>query len=181
MNYREGVGQSECARFNRWLLLSAAMGAMLVVPGMAFAQEAGVEPAEVASAASSIGEIIVTANRREERAQDVPIAITALSSERLQQQGIAKAQDLAASIPSLVVGPNGQGSRESQSFTLRGQGATFQASPGVVTYMMKCRCHRLSASASKVARDRSLISKTCRFWLDRRGRCSAGTQRAGRC
>lgn len=65
----------------------------------------------------------------------MPIAITALSSERLQQQGITKAQDLAASVPSLVVGPNGQGSRESQSFTLRGQGATFQASPGVVTYM----------------------------------------------
>jgi iron complex outermembrane receptor protein len=82
-----------------------------------------------------LADIVVTANRRDERNQDVPIAITALSSERLQQQGIAKEQDLQASVPSLVVGPNGQGSRDSQSFTIRGQGATFQASPGVVVYL----------------------------------------------
>ncbi|HWV13592.1 MAG TPA: TonB-dependent receptor plug domain-containing protein, partial [Sphingobium sp.] len=80
-------------------------------------------------------DIVVTANRRAERNQDVPIAITALSADRLEQQGIAKEQDLQANVPSLVVGPNGQGSRESQSFTIRGQGATFQASPGVVVYM----------------------------------------------
>ena len=125
----------EHSGLGRWLLAGAAIGA-LTVPGIAFAQTA--EPQQTpqaSSATNSFGEIIVTANRREERAQDVPIAITALSSERLQQQGITKAQDLAASVPSLVVGPNGQGSRESQSFTLRGQGSTFQASPGVVTYM----------------------------------------------
>ena len=80
-------------------------------------------------------DIIVTAQRRAERAQDVPIAITAFSPERLQQQNITQSQDLNASVPSLVVGSAGQGSRDSQTFTLRGQGATFQASPGVVLYL----------------------------------------------
>lgn len=80
-------------------------------------------------------DVVVTANRRAELNQDVPIAITAYTAQRLEQQGIAEEQDLQASVPSLVVGPNGQGSRESQSFTLRGQGATFQASPGVVVYL----------------------------------------------
>lgn len=84
---------------------------------------------------TGIAEIVVTAQRREERNQDVPIAITAFSNERLRQQSIGTAQDLQASVPSLVVSPGGQGSRDTQTFALRGQGATFQASPGVVVYM----------------------------------------------
>ncbi|MBU6393011.1 MAG: TonB-dependent receptor [Sphingomonadales bacterium] len=117
------------------LLASAALGALLI-PGMALADTAAATEAAQADAAdASTGEIIVTANRRAERAQDVPIAITAIAPERLEQQGITKEQDFQASVPSLVVGPNGQGSRDSMSFTLRGQGATFQASPGVVVYV----------------------------------------------
>lgn len=106
-------------------------GVVASVPTMAFAQSATSAGQEQISAA----DIIVTANRREERGQDVPIAITALSAQRLEQQGINKDQDLQASVPSLVVGPNGQGSRDGNSFTLRGQGATYQASPGVVVYL----------------------------------------------
>lgn len=109
-------------------MASAALGA-LIAPVPVWAQAA-----DTATSAAD-NEIIVTANRREERGQDVPIAITAMSPERLEQQGISKEQDLQASVPSLVVGPNGQGSRDSQSFTIRGQGATFQASPGVVVYV----------------------------------------------
>ncbi len=106
-------------------------GMVFMVPMAASAQTAqSAEQGQV-----GLAEIIVTANRREERGQDVPIAITAISPQRLEQQGINKEQDLQASVPSLVVGPNGQGSRDSQSFTLRGQGATFQASPAVVVYL----------------------------------------------
>jgi iron complex outermembrane recepter protein len=81
-----------------------------------------------------LDDIVVTATRREERNQDVPIQITAFSAERLEQQGISDEQDLQANVPSLTVGPNGQAAREAPSFTLRGLGATFQASPGVVVY-----------------------------------------------
>lgn len=111
------------------ILLAGAAIPALVIPQTALAQ------AENAETAPVVNEIVVTANRREELAQDVPIAITAFAPERLEQQGITKEQDLQASVPSLVVGPNGQGSRDSMAFTLRGQGATFQASPGVVVYV----------------------------------------------
>ncbi|WP_375194254.1 TonB-dependent receptor [Sphingobium sp.] len=122
---------SDNRRQRRALLCASATAmAILSVPS-ALAQS---EPQQGAQE-GGIADIIVTANRRQENNQDVPVAITALSADRLQQQGIGKEQDLQASVPSLVVGPNGQGSREAQSFTLRGQGATFQASPGVVTYM----------------------------------------------
>jgi len=120
-------------------LSGAALAALL--PMTVQAQDDGqtaLAPAaapQARAATAGITEIIVTANRRAERGQDVPIAITAISPDRLEKQSIAKEQDLQASVPSLVVGPNGQGSRDSMSFTLRGQGATFQASPGVVVYM----------------------------------------------
>jgi len=120
-------------RRNAWLLCGAAALAGGVHTG-ANAQAAAGEP-QANPQGPMPGEIVVTANRREERGQDVPIAITALSPQRLEQQGINKEQDLQASVPSLVVGPNGQGSRDSNSFTIRGQGATFQASPGVVVYL----------------------------------------------
>jgi iron complex outermembrane receptor protein len=106
-----------------------------MLPSAASAEDAVGTPAPASTEDGGFGDIIVTANRREERNQDVPIAITAFSADRLDKQLISKEQDLQASVPSLVVGPNGQGSRESQSFTLRGQGATFQASPGVVVYL----------------------------------------------
>jgi iron complex outermembrane receptor protein len=105
----------------RLLLASAAVALMPDAPVRA--QQAG-----------GLEEIVVTAQRREERSQNVPISITTFSGDRIQQQNITQSQDLIASVPSLVVGSNGQGSRDSQTFTIRGQGSTFQASPGVVVY-----------------------------------------------
>lgn len=82
-----------------------------------------------------IDEVIVTAQRREERIQDVPISITAFSAERLAQQNITTAQSLNGVVPSLVVSNAGQASRETESYTLRGVSATFQGGVSVVTYM----------------------------------------------
>lgn len=56
------------------------------------------------------GEIVVTALRRAERLQDVPVSITALSGEDLAAKRITTANDLVGSVPNLrsqsVVGPN---------------------------------------------------------------------------
>ena len=88
-----------------------------------------------ADAGNQLDEVVVTARRREERGQDVPISITTFSGTRLQEQNITQAQDLQGTVPSLVVGQNGQNIRDAPTFTLRGQGATFEGSPGVVMYM----------------------------------------------
>lgn len=118
----------------RGLLLCASTVMPVWIAGPAQAQISSPNVPDHARNAPG-SEIVVTAQRRNERAQDVPIAITAFSSGRLQQQGVTQAQDLQATVPSLVVGNNGNPSREAQSFTIRGQGATFQASPGVVVYL----------------------------------------------
>lgn len=114
------------------LLAACALGALGAEPALA---QGAADAGSQSGTDTGMTEIIVTANRRVERNQDVPVTITAFSANRLQQQNIVTAQDLQGSVPSLVVGANGQGSRDTQSFTLRGQGATFQASPGVVVYM----------------------------------------------
>lgn len=106
------------------LLASAGAG----LPQVAFAQES-------AETSVSNTEIIVTAQRREERAQDVPIVITAVSAEGLRERSITDLQGMQNQIPSLIVAPNGQSTRDTMSPTIRGQGASFQGSPGVVVYM----------------------------------------------
>jgi Outer membrane receptor proteins, mostly Fe transport len=104
----------------------------------AFAVSAQAQPAsdpQAKNQTNAMADIIVTAQRREERLQDVPVAITALSSEALEKMNVTQPQDLYGSVPSLVVGPQGQASRDVQSFSIRGQSTGFLSSPAVAQYL----------------------------------------------
>jgi iron complex outermembrane recepter protein len=70
-----------------------ALVGSLALPGAAYAQQAAAESGE--------DEIVVTARKREERLQDVPLAVTALSMEALQAAGANSTQDLARLSPGL--------------------------------------------------------------------------------
>ncbi len=109
------------------------MASVALIPGSAWAAEAQTQPQAPASVDSA--DIVVTAQRREERAQDVPIAITAVSAEGLRERGVTNLQGLQNQVPSLVIAPNGQASRDVMSPSIRGQSASFQGSPAVVVYM----------------------------------------------
>lgn len=50
-----------------------------------------------------IGDVIVTAQRRSESLQNVPIAVTAVTSEILRSRGIQTTQELGAAVPSLTI------------------------------------------------------------------------------
>jgi len=115
----------------------AAFLALQAVPATCLAAApAGAGPVGPAAAVPvENADIVVTAQRRAERAQDVPIVITALSAERLEQLNITKPQDLYGNVPSLVSGTQGQASRDVQSYSIRGQSTGFLASPGVAVYM----------------------------------------------
>ncbi|WP_051908432.1 TonB-dependent receptor [Sphingobium herbicidovorans] len=82
-----------------------------------------------------MSDIIVTAQRRAERAQDVPIVVTAFSGERLRQLNVTEPQNLYGSVPSLVSGTQGQATRDVQSYSIRGQSTGYLSSPGVAVYM----------------------------------------------
>lgn len=72
-------------------LVAAAVAAALT-PGLALAQ---------GPAAPSLDEIVVTARKVEERLQEVPLSIRALSGEELQTAGISNVTDLASAMPGL--------------------------------------------------------------------------------
>ena len=113
------------------LLLAATA---LASPSVAQAQTDGTGT-ETARTASGLSEIVVTAQRREERSQDVPIAITALSPDGLRERSVNDLQGLQNQVPSLLIQPNGQASRDVMAPAIRGQGASFQGAPGVVVYL----------------------------------------------
>ena len=72
-----------------------------------------------ARADTTLEEVVVTAERRSERLQDVPVAVTALSASDLEDRGVRQAADIASSVPNMLLnlpyGPEAQ-----PTFTLRG-------------------------------------------------------------
>ncbi|OCC23544.1 hypothetical protein MB02_10210 [Croceicoccus estronivorus] len=75
---------------------------------------------------AAIQDIVVTARRREESLQDVPVAITALGSDEIRQRNIQTASDLQRIVPSLTIAT--AINRTSESFSLRGLGSSQGAS-----------------------------------------------------
>jgi iron complex outermembrane recepter protein len=104
-----------------FMLLAGVSTAFIVTP--AFAQNAA--PAE---ADTGLEEIVVTAQKREENLQNVPISVTALSAETLSNNRIADFTDLTRAASSLTV--TQATSSPNNSIILRGIG-TFAFSIGV--------------------------------------------------
>lgn len=67
----------------------------------------------------ALEEIVVTAQKRTERLQDVPMSIGVLSGAQLEEQGVADIHDLSYIMPSLSVRDTGPGQ---QLITIRGIG-----------------------------------------------------------
>jgi iron complex outermembrane receptor protein len=103
---------------------------------------AGMEQRADAQEASglSLEEITVTARRREERLQDTPIAVTALSAEALERAQIVSTTDLDKIAPNLQFHSYGTltGNNSAAQVFIRGIGqtdATAAVDPGVGIYM----------------------------------------------
>jgi iron complex outermembrane receptor protein len=87
----------------------------MTVATPAFAQDAADETERDAFG----GEIVVTAQRQSERLQDVPIAVSAFSSEALEAQQIKTPSDLQLTLPNVTFTKT---NFTSASFTIRGIG-----------------------------------------------------------
>lgn len=97
--------------------ISASILALSIasVPSIAIAQEAAADQ-------GGIQDIVVTARKRAESVQDVPVAVTALSAELIQKQDITSLEKIAARTPNFTVGraSNGSGAQ----LTMRGIGSS---------------------------------------------------------
>lgn len=119
----------------RAIILCTVSTAALLAWTAAHAQTAAPSQpsASDASDQGGLAEVVVTARRRSERLQDVPVAVTALNQQALAEAQVTTGRQLVQFVPSLNVGTGNQ--RDFQRFTLRGQGVTLGAGEGVAAYV----------------------------------------------
>ena len=82
-------------------ILLATASILTLAAGHPAMAQASDQPAASASTGTGLEEIVVTARRREEKAQTVPIALTSLTPERLAKQDIRSNLALLSDVPGL--------------------------------------------------------------------------------
>jgi len=92
------------------LLLAGSAGGLVMAPGSAWAAgdaadpqvaSIGSEPAAQTDGSTGLTDIVVTAQKRSERLQDVPVAVTAVSGQNLVNANITESKALSSVVPSL--------------------------------------------------------------------------------
>ncbi|MBX3477520.1 MAG: TonB-dependent receptor [Brevundimonas sp.] len=118
-------------RFVKCALLASV--ALSAVSTSALAQDALTQEPQ----ASALDDVVVTARRREESLQDVPVAVTAVSGEQLEAKGAIDITELARSTPSLTLNA-ARGSNSTLISFIRGVGQQdplWGFEPGVGLYL----------------------------------------------
>jgi len=80
------------------------MAGFLFAPAMAMAQTGpqGQQDGPKTTSETALSDIIVTAQKRSENLQNVPVAVTAISGDALQARGISDVQALARLVPNVT-------------------------------------------------------------------------------
>jgi iron complex outermembrane receptor protein len=118
-----------------WTIAGLAVGA-----GGAFAQTTPANPPAPADTSGALQEVVVTAERRSENVQSVPIAITAFTADTLQQRNLTNVHALGDMTPSVNLdqGAPFSGDRSVLSASIRGVGQddfAFNLNPAVGVYL----------------------------------------------
>jgi iron complex outermembrane recepter protein len=117
------------------LLITSSVIALSAVAGSALAQNAAAPPAGETS--STVEEIVVTSQKREESLQDVPISITAFTTRKLEELNVTSFEDYAKLIPSLSFATSGPGTAKVyfRGVASGGDGNHSGSLPSVGTYL----------------------------------------------
>jgi len=121
------------------LAISVSLGA-LIASAPVYAQDPPAPPQNTAAAPASgggLGDIIVVAQKREQRLQDVPVSVSAVTAKSLEANRIVNVMDLSGAVPNLTARPSSGGGHLS-TFVLRGEfasAATAGAETNVATYI----------------------------------------------
>src|SRR4029077_7155167 len=119
-----------------WLRL-CALGALGTL-GTLFSGLSVAQSQQASAPSAQLEEVVVTAQYREEKLQDTPIAISAFTSKAIEEQGAQVMSDILGSAPSVNFRPQSAAFGESVSASLRGFGqADFDPAfePGVGMYI----------------------------------------------
>ncbi|MEO6041183.1 MAG: TonB-dependent receptor [Croceibacterium sp.] len=94
--------------------------------------------AAAADSENRTADIVVTAEFREAKLQDTPIAITAMNAEMIEARGVTDVSQVAAQAPNVTLKPQGQGGGAGLIAYIRGVGQTdfiYARDPGVGLYI----------------------------------------------
>src|SRR5580698_998505 len=96
-----------------------------VAASLAWSYHGAIAAEPTAATEAALEEIVVTATRRSERLQDVPISVTAFSQEKMDAQGLRSIDDVTRLTPGVAFSRNGTGSSanyndESSDINIRG-------------------------------------------------------------
>jgi iron complex outermembrane receptor protein len=94
-------------------------------------------PSPAAASADGLAEIVVTARRRAENLQDVPVAVTAISAALLQQQAVTSLGDLNSFVPNFKISAD-RATSSTINVYIRGVGQSdplWGFEPGVGVYI----------------------------------------------
>src|SRR5947209_4209957 len=112
---------------SRSALLLTSMLAALSAPSAVLAAEAAAQT----GGATTIGELVVTAERRSENLQEVPVAVSAFSQETLKNEKVEGGENLVLQVPNTNYTRSNFGG---YNFKIRGIGTdviTFLGTAGV--------------------------------------------------
>jgi iron complex outermembrane receptor protein len=105
-------------------VLALVLGVGVVVPSPGWAQAAKAKK-EAPAGAVEIEEITVTAQKREENVQEIPVSVTAITGSMLKEKGVTTVNDLTETVPNLTISQSNMGA-SSLYFSMRG---TVQNNP----------------------------------------------------
>jgi iron complex outermembrane recepter protein len=115
----------------------------------AIAMSTAVVAAEEETGPGGLQEVVVTAQFREQRLQDTPLAITAVNAEMLQARGQTNISQIAAQAPNVSLRPQPQNGGSGLIAFIRGVGQTdfnYALDPGVAVYIDDVYIPTLSSS-----------------------------------
>ena len=118
-------------------LAAASAIAALITGGVAHGQAADDTEATASRPSGGIEDIVVTAQRRPEKVQNIPLAVTAFTQGTIKDLHLNDAMSVSKYVPSMISGHNA-GLQSANAYYLRGLGntqsvATFD--PPVGTYV----------------------------------------------
>jgi len=120
------------AKFLSPVILAAAIAT--AAPIQMVIADSSSTTADQSTSGSELGEIVVTAQRRNQTLETTPVAISVLNADALQQQQIISEEDLQFAVPGLMV--KASQSENQLNFSMRGQtvDAFTSSRPAVLPY-----------------------------------------------
>lgn len=111
------LGQSLSSSIFFKPLVPMTCSAIFLLPSFSFAESKSAEPK---ASSGQFEEVIVTARRKDEELQEVPISVNAFSADYLRENNITAMSDIAAHVPSMSIEVAGS-STNAPVIALRGQ------------------------------------------------------------